>query len=307
MTEKMRGVLEMASAMVISGTIGLFVVLSGQPVTNVVFWRCVFGAAVLLPICAGMGFLRLGLISRRQAGLAVLGGVAIVTNWLLLFAAYPRASISIATAVYNTQPFMLVALGALVLSEKLTLNKLLWLVISFLGTLAIIYAKPGAGYSGENYVAGIALALAAAFFYAVAAIIAKTLKGVPPQLIALIQVATGIFLLLPFSAHGPRIEAQAWKILLTLGFVHTGLMYILLYGAIQKLPTNLTGSLSFIYPVAAIIIDRIAFGHHLQPLQIAGVVAILVAAAGSTLGWSAVPHLKAKRDASERTSRSMCR
>ncbi len=305
MTEKMRGVLEMASAMVISGTIGLFVVLSGQPVTNVVFWRCVFGAAVLLPICAGMGFLRLGLISRRQAGLAVLGGVAIVTNWLLLFAAYPRASISIATAVYNTQPFMLVALGALVLSEKLTLNKLLWLVISFLGTLAIIYAKPGAGYSGENYVAGIALALAAAFFYAVAAIIAKTLKGVPPQLIALIQVATGIFLLLPFSAHGPRIEAQAWTILLTLGVVHTGLMYILLYGAIQKLPTNLTGSLSFIYPVAAIIIDRIAFGHHLQPLQIAGVVAILVAAAGSTLGWSAVPHLKAKRDASERTSRSM--
>ncbi len=305
MTEKMRGVLEMASAMVISGTIGLFVVLSGQPVTSVVFWRCVFGAAVLLPICAGMGFLRLGLISRRQAGLAVLGGVAIVTNWLLLFAAYPRASISIATAVYNTQPFMLVALGALVLSEKLTLNKLLWLVISFLGTLAIIYAKPGAGYSGENYVAGIVLALAAAFFYAVAAIIAKTLKGVPPQLIALIQVATGIFLLLPFSAHGPRIEAQAWTILLTLGFVHTGLMYILLYGAIQKLPTNLTGSLSFIYPVAAIIIDYIAFGHHLQPLQIAGVAAILVAAAGSTLGWSAVPHLKAKRDASERTSRSM--
>lgn len=307
MTEKMRGVLEMASAMVISGTIGLFVVLSGQPVTSVVFWRCVFGAAVLMPICAGMGFLRPGLISRRQAGLAVLGGVAIVTNWLLLFAAYPRASISIATAVYNTQPFMLVALGALVLSEKLTLNKLLWLVISFLGTLAIIYAKPGAGYSGENYVAGIVLALAAAFFYAVAAIIAKTLKGVPPQLIALIQVATGIFLLLPFSAHGPRIEAQAWTILLTLGVVHTGLMYILLYGAIQKLPTNLTGSLSFIYPVAAIIIDRIAFGHNLQPLQIAGVVAILVAAAGSTLGWSAVPHLKAKRDASERTSRSMCR
>ncbi|WP_296015447.1 DMT family transporter [uncultured Agrobacterium sp.] len=307
MTEKMRGVLEMASAMVISGTIGLFVVLSGQPVTSVVFWRCVFGAAVLMPICAGMGFLRPGLISRRQAGLAVLGGVAIVTNWLLLFAAYPRASISIATAVYNTQPFMLVALGALVLSEKLTLNKLLWLVISFLGTLAIIYAKPGAGYSGENYVAGIVLALAAAFFYAMAAIIAKTLKGVPPQLIALIQVATGIFLLLPFSAHGPRIEAQAWTILLTLGVVHTGLMYILLYGAIQKMPTNLTGSLSFIYPVAAIIIDRIAFGHNLQPLQIAGVVAILVAAAGSTLGWSVVPHLKAKRDASERTSRSMCR
>ena len=304
MNEKMRGVIEMASAMVISGTIGLFVVLSGQPVTSVVFWRCVFGVAILLPICAAMGFFRLGIISFRQFGFAALGGIAIVTNWLLLFAAYPRASISIATAVYNTQPFMLVAMGALFLSERLTLNRMLWLAVSFLGTLAIIYAKPGAGYSGENYLAGVALALAAAFFYAVAAIIAKKLKGVPPQLIALIQVITGVVLLLPFSAEGPRIDTQAWMVLVTLGIVHTGLMYILLYGAIQKLPTNLTGSLSFIYPVAAIIVDRIAFGHHLQPLQIIGVVAILVAAAGSTLGWSAVPRLKAKRDALEKTSRT---
>lgn len=296
MTEKVRGVIEMSSAMLISGTIGLFVVLSDQPVTSVVFWRCVFGAAILLPICVTLGFFRPGIISRRQLGLAALGGVAIVVNWLLLFAAYPRASISIATGVYNTQPFMLVAMGALFLSEWLTLNKIVWLVVSFVGTLAIIQAKPGAGISGNNYLAGVTLALGAAFFYALAAIVAKKLKGVPPQLIALIQVITGVFLLLPFSADGPRIEAQAWMILATLGVVHTGLMYILLYGAIQKLPTNLTGALSFIYPVAAIVIDRLAFGHQLQPLQIVGVVAILVAAAGSTLGWSLVPRLKAERD-----------
>ena len=36
--------------------------------------------------------------------------------------------------------------------------------------------------------------------------------------------------------------------LVTLGVVHTGLVYILMYGAIQKLPTHLQGSLSFIYP-----------------------------------------------------------
>jgi drug/metabolite transporter (DMT)-like permease len=51
----------------------------------------------------------------------------------------------------------------------------------------------------------------------------------------------------------------------TLGIVHTGLMYVLLYGAIQKLPTALTGALSFIYPIAAIFVDWFAFGHRLQP------------------------------------------
>ena len=44
MSDKMRGTVEMTAAMVISGTIGWFVVLSGQPVMDVVFWRCAFGA-----------------------------------------------------------------------------------------------------------------------------------------------------------------------------------------------------------------------------------------------------------------------
>jgi drug/metabolite transporter (DMT)-like permease len=75
-------------------------------------------------------------------------------------------------------------------------------------------------------------------------------------------------------------------ILIAVGVVHTGLMYVLLYGAIQKLPTHLTGALSFIYPVAAILVDRFAFGHTLQPMQIAGAAVILLAAAGMNLGWS---------------------
>ncbi len=108
-----RGSMEMAAAMLIAGTIGWFVLMSGQPVLDVVFWRCVFGAAALLLICAFMGFLRPGQLSWISFAIALVSGVAIVGNWVLLFAAYSRASIGIATAVYNTQPFMLVGLGAL--------------------------------------------------------------------------------------------------------------------------------------------------------------------------------------------------
>ena len=105
MENKVRGTVEMTTAMTISGTIGWFVVLSGQPVLDVVFWRCVFGAATLLIVCAMMGLFR-NTLTIRLLLIAALGGVAIVCNWLLLFTAYHRASISIATAVYNTQPFM---------------------------------------------------------------------------------------------------------------------------------------------------------------------------------------------------------
>ena len=54
MSKISRGVAEMAAAMTISGTIGLFVVLSGQPVMNVVFWRCALGAATLLLLVGGL-------------------------------------------------------------------------------------------------------------------------------------------------------------------------------------------------------------------------------------------------------------
>ncbi|WP_095157008.1 DMT family transporter [Pseudomonas sp. Irchel 3E13] len=281
-----RGSLEMIGAMLISGTIGWFVLVSGQPVLDVVFWRCVFGAGTLLLICAAMGFLRPGILTRATFALAVLSGVAIVGNWVLLFASYSRASIAIGTAVYNVQPFMLVGLAAVFLGEKITVPKLFWLGVSFAGMLAIVSAHGSQGESGGEYLLGIALALGAAFLYAVAALVIKRLSGTPPHLIALIQVTTGILLLAPFANLGglPTGQAELGS-LVTLGIVHTGLMYVLLYGAIQKLPTALTGALSFIYPIAAILVDWVAFGHRLQPLQWLGVAAILLAAAGMQRGW----------------------
>src|SRR5262245_13365486 len=106
-SEIKRGSVEMTAAMLISGTIGWFVVMSGEPVATVVFWRCVFGALTLIAICAALGLIKPGIISLRSFIVAVLGGVAIVLNWLLLFASYAHASIAISTTVYNTQPFML--------------------------------------------------------------------------------------------------------------------------------------------------------------------------------------------------------
>jgi drug/metabolite transporter (DMT)-like permease len=213
-----------------------------------------------------------------------LGGAAIVANWLLLFAAYPRASIGIATAVYNTQPFMLLGLGAVFFGERVTAHKLFWLALAFGGTVLLVAATPGTG--GSDYAAGIGLALGAAFFYALAAVAAKHLKGTPPHLIALIQVVTGMAMMAPL-VHWQALPRDngTWTLLASVGVIHTGLVYILLYGAIQKLPTHLTGALSFVYPVTAIAVDYTAFGHRLDGGQLAGAALILVSAAGMTLGW----------------------
>ena len=88
MKVKTSGVMQMTLAMVISGTVGWPVVMLGQPATTVVFWRCAFGALAMLVVCALLGLLKKGLLTRRLAAIAVLGGIALVLNWTLLFAAY---------------------------------------------------------------------------------------------------------------------------------------------------------------------------------------------------------------------------
>lgn len=285
MKENTRGSIEMMIAMVISGTIGLMVVMSGRPVTEVVFWRCLFGIFTLLPICFVMGYLKPDQATKRQLILAALGGVAIVVNWLCLFASYAYVSISIATTVYNVQPFMLIGLCAVFLHERIRWIQLVWLLVSFAGVLLILQGKADT-HANSDYLLGVILSVTAAFSYAVAALITRQLKGMSPFLISLIQVIVGTVLLFPmlFNNHGPMTLAS-WGYLITLGVVHTGLMYILLYSAIQRLPTHLIGALSFIYPVVAFVIDTFVFGQRFGMLQIVGALCILFAAAAIMLGW----------------------
>lgn len=263
-----RGVWQMSLAMIISGSIGAFVLLSGLPVTDVVFWRCLIGALTLLVfiVLSRQPFNRL---TRFTLALAVIGGAALVVNWLLLFAAYSRISIGMATVVYNTQPFMLVLMG-MVLGERVSAVKWGWLLLAFGGVVILLSSE---------------LALGAAFFYALTAIIARKLHPLPAQHIAFIQVLVGVVMLLPL-VHAPELTASfPWRYLLILGIVHTGIMYQLLYSAIQKLPTPVTGSLSFIYPLVAMVVDYLVFHHALSAVQLLGGMLILFAAAGNNLGW----------------------
>jgi drug/metabolite transporter (DMT)-like permease len=286
-----RGALDMSLAMLMSGTIGWLVVSSGQSALNVAFLRCVFGAIALAIVCANRGLFRRELFSWRMIGFAVLGAAAIVFNWVLLFASYSRASISMATTVYNTQPFMLVALGAIIFRERITASTIAWLLIAFAGLVLIVRVEPAVLTMPGQYLHGVALAFGAALLWAVSSIVTKHLKGTPPHLLALITTLSGIVLLAPFVHYRALPDTGAhWLEVATLGVVNTGVMYVLMYGAIQKLPTSMTGALSFIYPVVAIVVDRVAFGQKLAWVQFAGAALVLVAAAGVNLGWRIVPQ-----------------
>ncbi|UTJ49209.1 DMT family transporter [Atlantibacter subterranea] len=276
------GVWQMSLAMLISGSIGAFVLLSGLPVMEVVFARCLIGGVTLLL------FIRLSRepltrLSRLTLLLMAAGGVAVVINWLLLFASYRHLSIGLSTVIYNTQPFMLVLMSML-LGERVSSVKWAWLTLAFGGVVLVLSSELSAAHQG-NGLLGVSMALGAAFFYALTALITRQLRQVSPQQIALVQMVVGTLMLLPLVQISFELRPMQWGILLTVGIVHTGIMYQLLYAAIQKLPTPLTGSLSFIYPLVAVVVDKLVFNHTLSLTQLAGGALILLAAAGNNLGW----------------------
>ncbi|MER7949209.1 DMT family transporter [Streptomyces sp. NPDC096079] len=278
MTNETRGTAELTLAMVLSGTLGVFVVESGASPFEVVFFRCLFGALALGGYSLVRGFFTGHGFTARKLGLAALGGVFIVFNWVFLFEAYRATSISLATVVYHTQPFFLVLLGAVVLRERISRSKLGWLVLAFTGLVLVSGVRPGDTAS----LAGLGFALAAAVLYALATFVTKRVTGVRPHLIALVQVLVGMPLLLPFVRFG-GVGGGGWGWLVGLGLIHTGLMYVLMYAAYAKLPTAKIAVLAFTYPAVAMGVDWAVYGHHIGLVQALGVPLIVLASLKVTL------------------------
>ncbi|GHD93251.1 DMT family transporter [Streptomyces naganishii] len=287
--QETRGAIELTLAMVLSGTLGVFVIESGASPFNVVFFRCLFGTVTLGLYCLVRGFFKNHGFTARKLGLAALGGVFIVFNWAFLFESYERTSISVATVVYHTQPFYVMLLGALIFRDRLTAAKFGWLGVAFVGLVLVagVSASDLTGGGDGAYLAGLGYALLAAVFYAVSTLITKRVTGVRPHLVALVQLVLGIFLLLPFTTLSQTRHLGAdWGWLIGLGVIHTCVMYVLMYSSYQKLPTPKIAVLAFVYPAVAMLMDWAVYGHRVSLLQALGIPLIVAASLGINLGWT---------------------
>jgi drug/metabolite transporter (DMT)-like permease len=302
-----RGIAQVTAAMVLSGTIGVFVVESGASSLNVVFFRVVFGALALGAYIAARGWFRGHGFTRHSLALTVLAGLFIVGNWILLFESYGNTSISVASVVYHMQPFFVVVFGALLFRERLTAATLGWVGLAFVGLVLVSGVGPEDLLQGDgDYLLGIGQALGAAVLYGLATLVVKRVRGVRPHLIALVQVVVGIPLLLPFADLGAMsgAGAGAWGWLLALGVFHTGVMYVLMYAAYAELPTAKIAVLAFVYPAVALLTDWLVYGHLMGWLQALGLPLIVWASLRVTLRKPAAAKSAAPAAAAESAPRT---
>lgn len=276
--------LKMILAMILAGSIGIFVVESGEAALTVVFYRCLIGGFALLIYCLFSNRNGFAQLTSRNILLMGLSGLTMAANWVMFFMAYNYASISMVTTVYHVYPFVLLFASAMIFREKITIRSIGWAMCAFLG---VVFVSRGTGQGAEMGVIGLGLTMAAMICYAVTLLITKHLAKVPASLLSLVQLLVGALALLPLTGvTSLHVDIGSWGLLLTIGIVHTGLLYVLLYGAVQSLATNRLAILSFLYPLTALIFDVAIYGVRPGWLQIAGLALITFAVLGEKLRFS---------------------
>ena len=279
MSARAKALAQIGAALVLFGTLGLFVRMIGLPPLVVAATRGLLGAAFLLAVCAVRrrrpDFPR----EPRTLGLLVASGIAIGLNWLLLFAAYERTTLATAELAYEMAPVWAMLAAPFVLDERLSRPKIVCLVLAVLGMAMVSGLFEGAPSEGVT-AEGIALGLAAALFFAAAMILNQLMGEVEAYAKSIVQLACASACLVPFAlaAHPGALASAApcsLALLAFVGVVHTGLAFTLWFASMDELSAQSVAILEYIDPVVALAISVFIFHEHLSALGAIGAVLVL--------------------------------
>lgn len=273
MNAKLRNI----TAMLIFGTIGLFVKNIELSSSEIALTRGFIGGVTLILATI---FLKKKIsfeAIKNNLYLLIFSGLAVGLNWIFLFQGYKYTSISNATLSYYFAPVFVTILAPFVLKEKLTLSKFLCVLMALVGMFCIVGVDR---INGGSDLIGIFYGLLAAGFYASVILMNKFLKGIDSIEITVVQLISATITLLPYVLYVEglgilSVSSASIPYILILGIVHTGIAYLLYFSSLQGLKGQTIAVLSYIDPVFAIIISAVILKEQLGFLQIIGGVLIL--------------------------------
>ncbi len=259
-------------AMMIFGTVGIFVKNISLSAGEIALFRALIGTGAILIY----QFLWGRNISFRQIKSdlpwLLASGIAMGVNWIFLFEAYHYTSISLATLCYYFAPVIVMMICPILFKEKLGLKQSICFIMSTVGLVLIIGVSLG---EAKNHFLGILFGLGAAIFYATVVLLNKYIKKVMGVERTLLQFIAAIFVLLPYVCFSNGIHVRSldgWGIfnLIFLGVIHTGFTYCLYLSSIKMLTGQKIALMSYIDPIFAIIISSFLLNETMSFLQIIG-------------------------------------
>jgi drug/metabolite transporter (DMT)-like permease len=179
----------------------------------------------------------------------------------------------------TTPLFAAIVAHFLTIDEKLTGNKLLGVLIGFVGVAMMI--GPSALSSGGHIVAQLAV-LGAASSYSFAGVFGRRFKamGLQPLVTAAGQVCASTVMLIPVAIVVDRpwtLPAPAptvWAALAGLALLSTALAYVLFFRILSTAGAANLMLVTFLIPVSAVLLGALVLGEKLETKHILGMATI---------------------------------
>lgn len=167
-------------------------------------------------------------------------------------------------------------------SGRVSLLTVLGVLVGFVGVAVVVFTHTASGngsVSFGSYLFGVLLITLAAIGYAVATVLAKTkLQGVEPIGLATAQLTLAALALLPLAllSHTPLAwHARPLLAILALGFVGSGVAYILFFQLLAQVPATHVASVTYLLPLWGIFWGWLA-QETISPYAFLGVAIVLV-------------------------------
>ncbi|MEO7129849.1 MAG: EamA family transporter RarD [Dermatophilaceae bacterium] len=227
-----------------------------------ILWTLLF-CAVLLVIGRDFGWIRPLLRRPRMIGGIAIAAVLIAVNWVVYVAAVTAGHTSDAALGYFLNPLVTVALGVIVLSERL--RGLQWIAVA-VGATAGIYL----GIQGGR-MPWISLTLA--FSFAAYGLVKKKLGATLPALHGLtietaVLAPVAVVILFVVSANGGLAFGRYGGLhtgMLAFSGIATAIPLLFFAAAARRIPLVSIGLIQFVTPMLQLLCAVLLLGEHMPP------------------------------------------
>ncbi len=282
---KKQGLLPFVSAMLLFGTLGIFVRYLPFASSFTAMVRGLLGALCLALVLFARKKPDFSAIRQEIVPLAI-SGAMIGFNWIFLFEAYRYTTVATATLCYYFAPVLVLLFSPLFLREKLSKKNAICILVALLGMLPVsgVFSH-GVGHKDMT---GVLFGLAAAGMYAAVVLTNKTLRRVSATDRTVVQLFFAGLCLVPYVLLTKGLPTQAptalqVAVLLVVALLHTGAAYYMYFGGLARLPAQKAALLSYLDPAVAVLLSALVLGESMTWQTALGALMILGATIASEL------------------------
>ena len=275
-------------AVVLYGTIGMFLRMVSVPSEVVVLFRGILGSAFIFAYLRARRQKPDLKIMRENLIWLLISGVCLGLNWVFLFSAYLHTTVAIASLCNYMAPIIVVIIAPAVLREPLNMKKIPCVIAAFIGI--VLVSEFWTGDRGDA--SGIVMGMLAAVCFVIIVICNRKMHSINAYDKSLAQLAISALTVLPYVLLNNRGVELDWNLrsvifILILGLVHTGIAYCLYFSGMTTLPVQTVAVLGYLEPVVSVLCSVFILREHMGVCGWIGTVLIIAAAVCSeTIGDS---------------------